>query len=59
MESHFIVSAVKSCIRIIFAVISIILCIKGSYTSSIATLSIGLILSEILGVVEELVDTRR
>lgn len=50
-KGHLIVSLLKSGIRIISGIVSL-------YNLSIAPLAAGIVIAEILGIVEELVDKR-
>lgn len=52
MNNHFIVSCIKSIIRIASCIITLVM-------GSIVPLAIGFIAAEVLGVLEEIVDKRR
>ena len=58
MNSHFKISLIKSILRILGCIIAIIVCF-WSKTSSIIILSSALLVAEILGILEEIKDTRK
>lgn len=58
MNSHFKISLIKSILRILGCIVAIIVCF-WSKTSSIIILSSALLVAEILGILEEIKDTRK
>ena len=56
---HFIISLTKSILRLVAGIAALSMVLHGNDRDAVVTLCLGLIISEFLGVLEEIVDKRK